>query len=262
MKTQPNLIRSIVSASALSMGMGIAGLLAFSGVAQALVIHAPQAPVVWTFNLPAASSFSSIPGYYPTVATLTLTQVDGNVQFLLDPNQLSSGVKGDPSHSFVNEIEYVYQGRALTSSDFALNSGAIVKFGSGFTYEIGKNMDAGYKAENQYIQVAFVTNAPKKNQPDQRFSFNTTSTWTVANVSLADFTDTFATPNSNKPTPIYGVISVSPYSLDGLKPNPSNWVAGALVGVKPPQGVPEPGVLLLVGVGLVGLGLARRRKPR
>lgn len=32
-------------------------------------------------------------------------------------------------------------------------------------------------------------------------------------------------------------------------------------GGTPPQQIPEPGVLLLMGAGLVGLGLARRRKP-
>lgn len=32
-------------------------------------------------------------------------------------------------------------------------------------------------------------------------------------------------------------------------------------GGTPPLGIPEPGVLLLMGAGLMGLGLARRRKP-
>lgn len=32
-------------------------------------------------------------------------------------------------------------------------------------------------------------------------------------------------------------------------------------GGTPPQQIPEPGVLLLMGAGLLGLGLARRRKP-
>ena len=218
-----------------------------------LFSSASQASAVWTFDLPATSSFS---GSYPTVATLTLTQVGTGVQFLLDPNQTSPGA-ADPSKSFVNEIEYVYQGRALTSSDFTLNSGAMVKFGKGFTYETGTSMDAGYKAEDQYIQVAFVTNAPKKGKVDQRFSFNQTSTWTIANVNLTDFTGTSATTSSNKPTPIYGVISVSPYTLTGFGSTPSNWVALAPVVSAVPE--PETYAMLLAGLGLVGF-TARRRK--
>ena len=244
----------------LFLTLAIAGFLTFSGVA--------QASVVWTFNLPATSSWGNYPSY-PTVATLTLTQVGTGVKFFLDPNELSPGVaqtsRGvlEPQKSFVNEIEYVYQGRplsgtstvrrVLTHGDFSFAtspSTAAVTFINGFTYETNPNMDAGYKSADQYIQVAFGTSGANQ------FSFNETRTWTIANVNLADFTGTYATTNSGKPTPIYGVISVSPYRLRSEGISTSNWVAGAQVSVIPE---PETYAMLLAGLGLLGFA-ARRRK--
>ncbi len=198
----------------------------------------------WYFNLPSTSTASQSPPY-PNVATLTLTDIAGGVQFMLDPNESSPGV-ADPATTFVKLVDYVYSGPALTASNFVWNSGAQVQL---FTYETNKNnMDSGYATQDQHILVNFFDNAPRQNQADMRFSFNDTSTWTITGTQVSDFTNTFAT-SGPKPTPIAGVISVAPYTLTDLHPTPSNWVAQ----------VPEPSTyaLMLVGLGFIGFMVRR-----
>lgn len=214
----------------------------------------------WLFDLPSTAVASQNPPY-PLVATLTLTQTAAGVEFSLAPNWSSPGY--NPGVSFVEGIDYVYMGPALTGGtpgapppstigNFRWDAGAAIK---DFSYETNQNnMDSGYKTNDQHIHVTF----GDKNDP-LRFDDNFTSTeWTVLNVdpsnlvSLSDFTGTYAESNS-KPTPTRGVISVTSYSLPDPKPTPSNWVTS------PGVSVPEPSTMLLVGSGLIGL-LGFRKK--
>lgn len=217
----------------------------------------------WSFNLPSTSTSGQNPPY-PLVATLTLTQVGSDVQFVLDPNEISPGVS-DPMTSFVKQIDFVISNRVLTDTDYAniinssLSSQAPIL---SVRYDTDKtNMDSGYETQDQHVIINFW----EKRSPSQ-FGFNDTSSWTIAGVTLADFTSTYATSNSH-PSPTFGVISVAPYSLGGEKVcgptltencngTSSNWVTG------PVAVVPEPEIyaMLLAGLGLVGFSARRKMK--
>lgn len=200
-----------------------------------LAAPAAFAATIWTFDLPATAIASQNPPY-PTVATLTLTQTADGVQFVLDPNESSPGFADG---SFIERLDYVYGGLGLTANDFRQDAGAP----GTFQFESNpNNMDSGYQADAFHIVVDF----PSKNDPG-RFDPTDTSTWTVLGTTLADFTGSFATANS-KPSPIYGVLSVTAYSLPEVQPTPSNWVAP----------VPEPSLGALLGVGLAALWARRR----
>ena len=239
--------------------VGLSGLLSLPRDANAVPTIAS-----WSFNLPSTSTSSQNPPY-PLVATLTLEQVGNDVWFVLDPNEISPGVS-DPMTSFVNRIDFVYSGRALTtfdtnytvSSSLSMSPDARIKT---VKYETNPNMDSGYKSNDEHIVIDFFP----RNKPN-RFGFNDTSSWIIAGVALADFTGTFATHNSH-PSPTFGIISVAPYTFNGANVcgptgdgpcpgNTSNWVTGPVAAV--PE--PETYAMLLAGLGLVGFSARRKMK--
>ena len=197
----------------------------------------------YEFNLPSTAVASQTPPY-PLVASLTLIEVFGGVDFVLTPNW--GGSSGFSASSHIERLDYVYQGPA--SPTITWLSGAPI---GGSSYETNQNnLDSGYKTDDEYIIIDFYT-ANDANRFDNDYLF---SSWNVTGAGLTDFTGTQATSDP-KPSPIFGVISVTGYSLDGIQPTPSNWVTS------PVSAVPEPETyaMLLAGLGLLGF-MAHRRK--
>lgn len=242
-------MRSLLKANHLVLaGFVIAGLAATGHTAQA-------ATVVWDFNLPATASFSPP---YPSVARLTLADsptIGNYVEFTLDPNQ---GNPGFGSNSTVSALNIVFSGSAaLASSAYASISGPVAdaaSFGNNNNPLVAvvpppasnANMDAGYTSGAGQLKLTWAN-------PD--FPVDQVSVWRISGTSIAANFSSLATAN-NKPSPTFGIISVSPINLTGLHPTPSNWVTGE-------SPVPVPAAVWLFGSGLLGLaGISRKKTPR
>lgn len=222
---------------------------AVAGVALAALLGAGSAlaavgdTVAYSFDLPATGAQNPP---YPSVALLTLTETEEGVQFELSPQWTESS--GFSSASFIERLDYVYSGPDLSASDFSFVSGAPV---SSFSFETNpNNMDTGYQAGDAHI----VVNWASQNDASRFDADYDSSTWLVSGAELTNFTGTSASAASqNKPSPVFGVISVTGYSLDGPQPTPSNWVSG----VTP---IPEPQTYALMFAGLGALAFLRRRR--
>lgn len=202
----------------------------------------------WQFNIPATGN-PSIQGLFDLAATLVGTETASGVSFVLTPNPLSSGISDWPTRTFVERLAIVYGGPTaggvptLFNANPALSLNMTVNDGTPPQLAI----DAGYKTS--YNVLSFDWGA-------HQFLGNETAQWELngAGVDLQDFLYPVIGEANNKPSPIFGVISLTAYDLDtGHKanPTPSNWVA---------LQVPEPGSTAMLMAGLSVLGFVGRRR--
>lgn len=224
-----------------------------------LAALAPSAAlaVSWDFNLPADSAFSPP---YPTVATLTITDIAGGVHVTLDPNEASPGYPADLLQSFVERLTIVYNPGVIDPAPITFQNavGSTAPLLS-LVYEpppaSPSALDSSYFAA-PYGVLAFDWCSGSGNAKECTLSAAESSTFDLFGTGL-DVTDFLppaqGTTNSNMPSPIFGVISVSAYSLpNDFQSTPSNWVA---------MQIPEPSTyaLMLAGLGAMSM-LARRRR--
>lgn len=185
-----------------------------------------------------------------TVATLTLTQNGSNVDFSFvnSVNNLSGGIGDD---AFISQLLFSYGGvTALSGASFS-NFGGTQSIVAG-DFDInppGKN--AGY---DFYLELDFPTKA------SQRFLDGEVTTWTISNVQINDFMGSVSGSGAASLAMVH-VQQVGAGSGGGS----SVKYIGSTETRNPPaelpqNSVPEPATLALMGIGLFGLGVQRKRK--
>jgi hypothetical protein len=205
MKNKTNSIRSIVSASALGMVMGVA----------------------MTSNASAAFITCSGTGY----------DISGKVSTASDCTILSplDGKKNDSLTLVNNEVffgisDWLFDGQWNTTDD----TSGLFDFTGG-----------GSSGSFSYVGGASIA--------DIMFIFKGGADTNLVGYLVTQAGGTYATPFIKLPFPLPGQTTVK--EMGHLSVYYRNGEGGT-----PPVQIPEPGVLLLVGAGLMGLGLARRRK--
>lgn len=211
------------------------------------------ATVFWSFDRPSTVAQTTAP--YPSVALLKLEDTADGVVFTLDPNEVNNGgfqtPPPDGQWSTVDDLSFVFNDTTtgLTATDVVNLGGAAQN--SVVVDITDSEVESGYTNDSSTGVIQLIWQ-----QPTGKFDVNLTSVWRINGTTIADNFSALATANSGKPSPIFGVISVSPFTnAPDETPNPSNWVTG-------PAPVPLPAAVWLFGsalLGVMGIGYRRRR---
>jgi len=142
---------------------------------------AHAASATFSFNLPAVGNNAVRPPY-PTVATLTLVDVAGGVQFTLDPNEASSGFAGDASSEFVERLTLAYGG--VEPLSFSNVAGAALR---DFSFGSQGHLDAGYASNGNVLSFDWFSS---RRDGANRFDITESSAWNLSGdgLDVSDFT--------------------------------------------------------------------------
>ncbi|MDZ7584734.1 MAG: PEP-CTERM sorting domain-containing protein [Thiobacillus sp.] len=213
MKNKTNSIRSIVSASALGMVMGVA----MAGNASAAFIAC-------------SGTGYDINDKVPTATDCTiLGPLNGHENDTLNPTMLVN------DEAFFGISDWLFDGKWNEEKNLGFVD----------TSDLFDFTGDGQSGSFSYVGGASIA--------DIMFIFKGGEGTNLVGYLVTQADGIYATPFTNLPFPLTGNSAVKDTSHISVYYRNGE-------GSKPRGQIPEPGVLLLVGVGLMGLGLARRRK--
>lgn len=210
MKNKTSSIRSIVSASALGMVLGMA-----------MTSNASAAFIA------CSGSGYDISGKVSTATDCTiLGPLNGHENDSLNPTMLVN------DEAFFGISDWLFDGKWNSVGQGFVDSSGLFNFTGG-----------GSSGSFSYVGGASIA--------DIMFIFKDGAGTNLVGYLVTQAGGDYATPFTNLPFPLTGNSTVK---------DTSHISVYYREGGSPPSQIPEPGMLLLVGAGLMGLGLARRRK--